>query len=361
MDYYKVLGIEKNASEQDIKRAYRALALQYHPDKNPSMGEKFREITNAYEILSDPVKKARYDAGIAGGGVTGGGLFEFFIRQASQARQRQGRTPDYHFSLILPLEEFFSGSKRVLSVERNIICEECSGKGGRDPLSFVQCERCRGAGILRRTNCIRCLGKGKIIQPGKACGKCSGEGVVKQTKKIEVNVPKGASSDTKVQIHGMADEAPGLVPGDVYIELSQTLHPTFKRSGDDLTMTLKITLIESLLGFSKTVRDLTGEEYIISLGVGKEVVKSGEIRIIENRGMPKKDDNEVRGALYINFEVEFPNRVDVAYKGQMEEALNKAFSGTIQREENTSNLVVEEPRRFRQGQQEGKTKNCIQQ
>lgn len=363
-DHYAVLGVGKGASEDEIKKAYRALALKYHPDKiqrgngpvSEEEGNRFREITKAYEILSDPSKRRMYDLNPSLGdnphsNLLGEKIFNIFSRYATSRPDTTKKTPDVTFPLVMTLEDFFTGTKRTLSVERNIVCKRCSS-------TPRVCRICQGSGKKGFANCHVCSGRGQVFDKTDVCKICGGKQIVKENKTLEVNVPGGVEAGTKVQIHGMADEYPGLITGDIFIELTQSPHPIYKREKDKLFMTLRLSLIESLLGFERIMKDLDGSEFLLRLPQLSEVVKPGDIRTVLGRGMPKPGETDVRGDLFINLEVEFPDRVDRTYKSLLESSLVSAFETSKQ---NTpSVLTVEEPRKTNYGGQ-NKPKVCAQQ
>jgi DnaJ-class molecular chaperone len=355
-DYYKVLGVSPGATDVEIKKAYRALALLYHPDKNPNEGERFRLINTAYETLSDPDKKRMYDMTREGGfraqmgdpGLFKDKIFNIFTNYATASRATVRKTPNASFPVHLTLEECFSGTRRTLSVERKTLCKGCQGFGSKDRSSAKKCTGCKGTGSIRSglasvSPCNGCNGRGAVIDPSDACSDCKGAQVVKETKMLDVIINPGVSTDTKVVVKGMADEMYDHVTGDIIIEIQQSPHPVYTRVKDDLSTTIRITLLEALVGFSRPLKDVDGRHFSVRMPPIKEVIKPDEVRIIRGRGMTKMTkEPDQRGDLYIHFEVEFPDKVDKGYRALIEKTLKDSFDGASS---DTTNPGDEEPQR----------------
>lgn len=341
--YYEILGVAPNCSQDDLKKAYRKLALRYHPDKNPNEGERFKQISQAYEVLSNEEKRRLYDMGgekaIKEGGMSSStspmDIFDMFFNMGRSKRdQGPRRGKDMHFSLPVSIEELYNGSVRKLRVNRNEICEDCKGSGTRSQnITAESCPNCRGTGMNVRierfggivqqiqTICHECNGNGETISPNDRCKKCQGKKVMKASKLIEVHIDKGMSDGQKIVFGGEADQDPSYEPGDIVVILEQKEQGLFKRSNViNLVYELKITLSESLCGFQKTIKTLDNRTLLISSLPG-EVIKNGDIKYIAGEGMPTYKNPFEKGKLIIHFAVEFPNSIDPKIIPQLEKLL----------------------------------------
>lgn len=341
--YYDVLGVRPNCTQDELKKAYRKLALKYHPDKNPSEGERFKQISQAYEVLSNPEKRRIYDQGgeqaikegAAGGG--GGGfsspmdLFDMFFG-GGMGRRRGNRGKNTVHQLGVSLEELYNGAVRKLSVQRSTICEKCEGRGGRKG-AVEKCPSCRGSGVTVRiqqlvpgmvqhiqTTCQDCGGEGERINPKDRCKNCNGKKVVRERKIIEVHIDKGMEDGQKITFSGEGDQEPGMEPGDIIVVLDEKEHEVFKRSHSDLIMRMELTLTEALCGFQKTIRMLDNRTLVITNLPG-EVVKNGAVKCVLNEGMPQYRNPFEKGKLIIQFMVQFPSHIDPAIIGRLESLL----------------------------------------
>ncbi|XP_034144214.1 dnaJ homolog subfamily A member 4 isoform X1 [Esox lucius] len=326
--FYDVLGVSPKASPDEIKKAYRKLALKYHPDKNPNEGEKFKLISQAYEVLSDPKKRDLYDQGgeqaIKEGGMGGGGspmdIFNMFFGGGGRMhQQRERRGKNVVHQLTVTLEELYNGTKRKLALQKNVICEKCEGYGGKKG-TLQTCGSCKGRGVEIKvqqigpgmiqqiqTMCSECHGEGERFSAKDRCKNCNGHKVERKKKILEVHIDKGMKDGQKVVFHGEGDQEPGLEPGDVIIVLDQQEHPVYQRQDDNLYMKIEIRLVEALCGFKKTIRTLDGRMLIINSPPGK-VIKANDTRCVLNEGMPIHRDPFDRGQLIIQFLVEFPEK-----------------------------------------------------
>ncbi|KAG8012666.1 DnaJ-like protein subfamily A member 4 [Nibea albiflora] len=240
--YYDLLGVSPKASVDEIKKAYRKLALKYHPDKNPAEGDKFKHISQAYEVLSDPQKRELYDQGgeqaIKEGGMGGRSspmdIFNMFFGGKNVVHQ-----------LGVTLEEMYKGTTRKLGLQKNVICEKCDGYGGKKG-ALEKCSNCKGKGVQIK---VQQIGPGMIQQIQSMCQDCQGQGM---------------KDGQRITFHGEGDQEPGLEPGDVIIVLEQKEHAVFHRQDDNLVLKMNIQLVEALCGFKKTIQTLDNRMIIIS-------------------------------------------------------------------------------------------------
>ncbi|XP_045764583.1 dnaJ homolog subfamily A member 2-like [Maniola jurtina] len=328
---YEILGVSRNASDSEIKRSYHKLAKEFHPDKNPAAGDRFKEISYAYEVLSDPKKRQTYDKfglkGLQEGGQGGGfpsddflGHFfgDIFGMGGGGGRGRgRARGEDTIHPLKVTLEDMYVGKTAKLQLSKNVICGPCKGLGGKTgAVSF--CRDCHGQGIKVsyqqigpnmtrqfQTRCTTCQGQGETIDEKDKCPKCKGKKVLNETKILEVHVEKGMRENQKIFFRGEGDQQPDTQPGDVIIVLQQKPHELFKRTGDDLLMEREITLTEALCGFEFVIKHLDGRDLLIRHSPG-EVIKPGDLKGIQGEGMPQHKNPFEKGNLYVKFEVTFP-------------------------------------------------------
>ncbi|KAF4354066.1 hypothetical protein F8388_002466, partial [Cannabis sativa] len=327
--YYEVLGVSKNASQDDLKKAYRKAAIKNHPTR------VFKELAQAYEVLSDPEKREIYDQygedalkeGMGGGG---GGHDPFDIFQSffggspfgggggSSRGRRQRRGEDVIHPLKVSLEDLYNGTSKKLSLSRNVLCSKCKGKGSKSGAS-MKCPVCQGSGMkisIRQLGpsmiqqmqhpCNDCKGTGETINDKDRCTQCKGEKVVQEKKVLEVNVDKGMQNGQRITFPGEADEAPDTVTGDIVFILQQKEHPKYKRKGDDIFYEHTLSLTEALCGFQFILTHLDGRQLLIKSQPG-EVVKPDQFKAINDEGMTMYQRPFMKGKLYIHFTVEFPD------------------------------------------------------
>jgi len=339
---YDLLGVKSNASETEIKKAYRKLAKQYHPDKNPdpAAAEKFKDLSFAHDVLTDEEKRSIYDrygerglregmGGFGGmddifshifGGGGGGGLFSHFGFSnfgGGMPRRQPRRGENISHVLKVKLEDLYNGKTSKLKLNKKVICEACKGAGGK--AGAVQtCHTCRGTGtkvsliqigpgMVQQTQrvCPDCSGEGEIIDAKHRCKKCKGKKVVQESKVLEVQVEKGMRDEQKVTFRGEGDQQPGIEPGDVIIILKQHEHERFSRRGDNLSLKMKISLVEALCGFQIPIIHLDGRELLITSLAGK-VITPGCVKLVSGEGMPMHRNPMEKGDLAVSFDIEFP-------------------------------------------------------
>ncbi|KAB7497939.1 DnaJ-like protein subfamily A member 2 [Armadillidium nasatum] len=340
---YDLLGVPRTASDSEIKRQYRKLAKEYHPDKNPAAGDKFKEISFAYEILSDPKKRDIYDKfglkGLQEGGGDGGfgnfgedifstffgggaspfgGLFGGFGGMRGGRRGPRKGDSTVH-RLKVSLEDLYNGKTSKLQLSKNVICTECQGVGGRAG-ALQTCHTCNGRGIKvtiqqlgpgmvqqMQSRCPDCNGEGESMNERDKCRVCRGRKVTQQTKLLEVNIDKGMRDEQRITFRGEGDQMPGVEPGDVIIVLQEKAHDCFRREGIDLFMKHSVTLTEALCGFTMIIPHLDGRNLVINNPPGK-ILEPGCIRTVVGEGMPNYKNPFEKGDLNIKFDVTFPEK-----------------------------------------------------
>ncbi|MHC2070641.1 molecular chaperone DnaJ [Bremerella sp. T1] len=337
VDYYEVLGIERSASSGEISKAYRKLAIKYHPDSNPGDEEavvRFKEAAEAYEVLSDSEKRARYDqyghAGVEGGAranfhdvedimeafgdIFGGGIFsDIFGRGGGRGgRRRVRKGADIQVRVTLDLEEAASGVDREIQVDRRVACGTCSGSGAKPGSKPEACSRCGGAGqvvqqagILRvQTTCPSCGGQGTIITD--PCADCRGNGFTTNRVSMDVAIPPGVDDGMRVRLAGEGQPSPdGGPPGDCYCHISIRKHKLFEREGDHLILKMPITYTQAVLGSEIEVPTLSGPATLtIPAGSG-----SSEVFKMRGKGMPDPHGRGT-GDLYVQTYIEVPKKLD---------------------------------------------------
>ncbi len=347
-DYYKILGVDRGASQDEIKRAYRKLAMKWHPDKNPDnkkeAEEKFKEISEAYEVLSDPEKRKiydtyGYDAARQSFGAQGfqwsnfthfddledvfgdfglddllrsfgfGDVFSYRSGSGrSSRRSRKGR--DQEVQVSISLEEAYSGVEKGISVQRYEVCSACNGSGAVPGTSPVVCPECRGRGMVTRaagffamqTTCPRCGGSGQIIK--NPCVKCGGTGRALAVKNIKVKIPAGIEDGTHLRLSGEGEQVLSGRSGDLYVLVRIKPHPVFRREGKDIYVTRKISMYQAALGCELDVPTLSGRAKV---KVPPGTQPGAKLRL-KGKGMP-----DVRGGApgdeYVQIEVEIPKKL----------------------------------------------------
>lgn len=333
-DYYGLLGVSKSASEADIKRAYRKLARELHPDINPDEAAqaKFKEISLAYEVLSDPDKRRIVDlggdpletAGASAGGFGGfgglGDVFEAFFGGASGSRGPTGRVRPGSDSLLrmrLDLDECATGVTKQVTVDTAVLCDRCQGKGTHGDSAPTPCDTCGGRGevqtvqrsllgqVLTSRPCPTCRGVGVVIPD--PCHQCFGDGRVRSRREISVKIPAGVGEGMRVRLAAQGEVGPGGGPaGDLYVEVHEQAHDVFVREGDDLHCTVSVPMVDASLGATVTVDAILDGLSEISIPPGTQ---PGSVITLHGRGMPQLRA-QARGDLHIHVEVVIPTRLD---------------------------------------------------
>ena len=353
-DFYDILGVARNASDEEIKKAYRKLAMKYHPDRNPDSKEaeaKFKEVKEAYEMLSDPQKRAAYDqyghagvdpnmGGFGGGGGQGFGDFSEAFgdifgdifgggRQSRSGGPQVYRGADLRYSMEISLEEAAHGHETQIRVPSWSNCDSCGGNGAEAGSSVETCSTCHGAGQVRiaqgffsmQQTCPRCSGSGKYIP--KPCRKCHGSGKIKSQKTLEVKIPAGIDDGMRIRSAGNGEPGVNGGPhGDLYVEVHIKPHSVFERDGDDLHCQMPISFIEAALGGEIEVPTLSGKA---SFEV-PEGTQSGRTFRLRSKGI-KSLRTKLPGDLYIHVQVETPVKLSDSQKDLLKKFGDSIASG----------------------------------
>ncbi|PID54813.1 MAG: molecular chaperone DnaJ [Micrococcales bacterium] len=330
-DHYEVLGVSRDASSEEIKKAYRRLARRLHPDVNPDAAEEFKAVSRAYDVLSNPDKRRVYDLGGGDGGAAGAGfgqgfaftdIFETLFGQAAGAgggrgpvpRQRPGQDSLVH--LDIELTDAVFGVDREIVLETAVVCDTCHGRGCRPGSAPVTCAGCNGRGHVQRvarsligqvmttSPCPMCSGYGTQIPD--PCPDCSGDGRVRDRVPVSVHIPAGVENGTRIQLAGRGEVGPGGgPPGDVYLEIKVADHPVFTRRGDDLHAKLALPMTAAALGTTVNLDTLDGSrELVIPAGT-----QGGSVQVLPDLGVHHLRGGG-RGALHVHLDVHTPTRLD---------------------------------------------------
>ncbi len=330
-DYYEALGVGRNASAAELKKAYRTLAKQYHPDRNPgdaASEQRFKEISEAYEVLKNDERRAAYDrfghaAFEAGPGARGPGGFDFNFASGFAdifdemfgefTGGRRGRAPsrgsDLRYDMDVSLEDAFTGKTAEIRVPTSVLCEDCEGSGAEHGSSPVTCSSCQGRGRVRaqqgfftiERTCPSCQGAGRVIE--KPCRSCHGAGRVQKTKTLQVNIPAGVEDGTRIRLAGEGEAGlRGATPGDLYIFLTLTPHRLFQRDGANIHCQVPIPMTTAALGGSIEVPSIDGGRARVNIPAGAQ---TGQQFRLKGKGMSVLRSH-ARGDMYIQVGVETP-------------------------------------------------------
>ena len=324
-DHYATLGVDRNASPEAIKKAYRKLARELHPDVNPSAeaAERFKEVTHAYDVLSDPDQRERYDlgpqAGFGGQTFGFGDIFETFFGAAqgrSGPRQRRQRGDDSLVRLEIDLEDVVFGTHRDLEVDTAVVCETCGGSCCAPGTSLQSCDICRGTGHIQRavrsllgnvmtsSPCGTCQGYGTVIP--NPCPTCAGQGRVRAKRTLSFDIPAGVETGDRLQLRGHGQAGPAGGPnGDVVFELKVKHHDVFSRNGDDLLATLEVQMVDAVLGTQVTLASLDGD---VTIDI-KPGTQSADVVTVKDRGITHRR-GQGRGDLRVGIQVVTPVRLN---------------------------------------------------
>jgi len=354
-DYYEVLGVSKGASKDEIKKAYRKLAVKYHPDRNPGnkqAEESFKEATEAYEVLANEKKRQAYDQfgfqGVEGMGGAGPqdyssvfrdfedifgdftGFFDSFFgggartRQGGRSRSSARRGSDLRYDMQIPFEQAVFGTKMDISFSRNEACSTCQGTGADKGSSKRICPTCGGSGQVRRSSgffsiastCPACNGEGEIIE--KPCAECGGRGQVRKKRKIKVTVPAGIENGKRISIHGQGDGGTNGGPhGDLYVYIHVLPHEYFQRDGFDIYCAIPISFSQAALGAEILVSTLEDKRRVrLKIPSGSQ---NGKILRLKNEGVPHLHNPNRRGDMYIKLIVRVPTKISGRARSLLEE------------------------------------------
>lgn len=356
-DYYQILGISKNATADEIKKAYRKKALQFHPDKNPdnkNAEAQFKQVSEAYEVLSDQNKRQMYDqygeegfkhaSGMGGGPQgfsaasmeealrtfmgafgngrgSGGGIFDTFFESGfSDSGARAGASKKV--SITITFEEAIKGVTKEVSINNYSLCESCQGSGAKNPSSISTCSTCGGQGTIHQNRsifsmsatCPTCHGAGRVITT--PCPKCQGIGRLKKRKHVKVTIPAGVDTGMRLKINNCGDAGVGGGPaGDLYVDIQVKDHEFFLRDGDDVILQLAITFAEASLGTKKEILTPLSGSYLITIPSGTQ---SGKILRVRGHGVPNVYGNG-QGDLLVKIQVDTPTQLNDRQKELLEE------------------------------------------
>lgn len=351
-DYYEVLGVPKGATRDEIKKAYRKLAVQFHPDKNAGnkeAEERFKEATEAYEVLSDDSKRQAYDqfgfAGVEGMGAGAhdystvfrdfedifgdfSGIFDSFFGTSSRSRRGSGssasqRGSDLRYNLDISFKDAVFGTKVEIAYNKNTRCDTCGGSGASAGSGRKTCSTCGGTGQVRRSSgffsiassCPTCHGEGFILE--KPCNSCAGSGVNRKKQKIKVTIPAGIETGKRISIPGQGDAGPnGGEPGDLYVFINVLPHEYFERHGQDIYCLIPISFTQAALGAEIYVNTLDDKKVKMKIPSGTQ---NGKVLRLRGEGVPYLHSPNKRGDMYVKIQVSVPEKLSSRQKKLLEE------------------------------------------
>ena len=368
-DHYEVLGVSREATPDEIKKAYRRLARELHPDVNPGeeASERFKLVTHAYDVLSDPEQRARYDMGGGDGAFGGAGgfggfgdIFETFFgaaggQRGGRPRSRRERGQDALVRVTLDLADVVFGVHRDIEVDTAVLCETCQGSCCQPGTQPVTCDVCHGSGQVQRTvrsllgnmvtsqPCPSCQGYGTTIP--YPCATCQGQGRARARRTVSVDIPAGVETGLRLQLPGSGEVGPAGGPnGDLYLEVTVASHDPFSRDGDDLLATLEVSMTDAILGTTTTIESLDGA---VPLEV-RAGVQSGDVLTIKGRGITPLRGTQ-RGDLRVGVHVVTPTRLDARERQLIEQFAAKTKSPPPHLAEFHQGLFAKLRDRFRNG------------
>lgn len=363
-DYYDLLGVQKNATADELKKSYRKQAMKYHPDKNPGddvAEAKFKDLSQAYEVLKDEQKRAAYDryghdafengggnsAGGGGGFSSGGGnfsdifsdLFGDFMGggQRGGGESANARGSDLRYNLEIKLEEAYNGKQQEVKFKTSVKCTTCNGTGSKDKSAPITCKTCGGHGKVRmqqgfftvERTCPDCHGAGQVIK--NPCGSCGGEGRVQKQKTLSVNIPEGVEDGTRIRVSGEGEVGlRGGQTGDLYLFVTVADHDFFIREGHDLHCKVPITMTTAALGGAIEVPIIDGSKAKVTIPAGTQY---GDKLRLKDKGMKVMRSGGRRGNVYIHCEVEVPTKLSKKQKELLQEIEELDGKGTNPRVE----------------------------
>lgn len=360
-DYYKTLGVAKNASDEEIKKAYRTLAMKHHPDRNGGDKEaekKFKEATEAYEVLKDKQKRAAYDqfgdaafkggAGGAGGGFSGfsgfsdfaGGfsdIFENFFSDimggGAKARSGKPRGEDLRYDMSISLEEAFKGLTKIIKITKKDKCDVCHGSGAKAGSGTKTCHTCGGSGRVRvsagffgmQSVCPTCEGQGEVVD--KPCDECLGSGVKSKTKELEIKIPAGVEDGMRIRLAAEGNAVRGGENGDLYVFISVKKHKFFERAGNDILFEVPISMVTATLGGEVEIPSIDGSKLMLTIPKG---IQAGTKLKLKDKGMPNVRSHRVGDAI-ITVRVETPLKINKHQEELLREFEREGFESPSQK------------------------------
>eukprot|EP00760_Papus_ankaliazontas_P032085 PhM_4_TR5617/c0_g1_i1/m.27640 len=340
VDHYAILELDKgeDSTDRDIKKQFRVLSKQYHPDHNPSeeARNRYAKIQRAHEVLSDRKKRKMYDMhGEAGVKQLekpdqGGHMDPFAALFGGGHGGNVNRGQTFQMNLQVPLEDVYSGNTHPITIQKQKLCRKCKGTGAASKKDMATCKKCKGEGVVIQRvqmgpfvqqvqqQCPSCGGKGKTVT--KKCPVCKGARVFRGDQVLDVEIERGLPEEHKITFEMEGDQNPGQIPGDVIFSVKTAPHHLFTRKGNDLHYTLKISLLEALVGFSKVISHLDGHSVVVSRDA---VTPYGTVIPLAGEGMPIHNVPSEKGTLHVRVEVTFPRRIPSQHTDELRAVLKE--------------------------------------